>query len=256
MGQFPELKGLEVNLSECDPDGWAAGTRHDNPNLNYRNTEYYASYVANSVCKLIDLGRDASNQVDGLLTWAFQFENRALFEGLRTLSTNGVDKAVLNVFRLLARLGGNRLALASNRWRDPLAREGGDGPGTAPDLSGLAAGDQDGRVQVFLSSHHDDWDERTPTTVAVQIRGLIPGIRYSVVTTTIDRTRGNPYAAWVAMGEPKKAGVAQTQSLRQAALLRPGKRPALTADARGNGSMEIGMESHSATLIELVPLRK
>ena len=46
IGDFPELGKMEVILSECDPDGWAAGTIHDNPNLFYRNTEYYASYVA------------------------------------------------------------------------------------------------------------------------------------------------------------------------------------------------------------------
>ena len=37
--------GLECVLSEADPDGWAAGGRYDNFNLNFRNTEYYASYV-------------------------------------------------------------------------------------------------------------------------------------------------------------------------------------------------------------------
>ena len=44
----PSWRGQEVILSECDPDGWAAGSKHDNPNLIYRNTEYYASYVASA----------------------------------------------------------------------------------------------------------------------------------------------------------------------------------------------------------------
>ena len=38
----------EVVLSEADPDGWAAGSMYDNPNMNFRNTEYYASYIASS----------------------------------------------------------------------------------------------------------------------------------------------------------------------------------------------------------------
>ena len=54
IGAFPELGAIEVILSECDPDGWAAGTVHDNPDLAYRNTEYYASYVASTVTGLID----------------------------------------------------------------------------------------------------------------------------------------------------------------------------------------------------------
>ena len=256
MGDFPELKGLEVNLSECDPDGWAAGTRHDNPNLNYRNTEYYASYIANSVCKLMDLGRSAANQVDGMLTWAFQFENRPLFEGLRTLSTNGVDKAALNVFRLLARLGGNRLAFSSNRARDPLARAGGDAPDAPPDLSGLAAGDGEGRIHVLLSCHHDDWDVQAPATVALQLRGLAPRQLYSVVTRTIDRAQANPYAAWVALGSPAKATASQMEVLKRAALLKPRKLRDLTADASGGCEMSIVAATHSVTLIELTPVHK
>ncbi len=253
MGDYPELKGLEVNLSECDPDGWAAGTRHDNPNLNYRNTEYYASYIANSVCKLMDLGRDGPNQVDGMLTWAFQFENRPLFEGLRSLSTNGVDKAALNVFRLLARLGGSRLALSSSRARNPLASEGGDDPAAQPDLSGLAACDQEGRIQVLLSCHHDDWDVKAPATVALQLRGLAPGQRYTVVTRAIDGKHANAYAAWVAMGSPPRAGAAQMETLKRAALLKPGKLRDLTADSAGASEASIVVAAHSVTLIELAP---
>ena len=256
MAEFPALAGLEVNLSECDPDGWAAGSRYDNPNLNYRNTEYYASYVANSVCKLMDLGRGRPNQVDGMLTWAFQFENRELFEGLRTLSTNGVDKAALNVFRLLARLGGLRMAATCRRSRDPLARQGGDGSRTAPDVSVLAAGDQDGRVQVFLSSHHDDWDVGTTTPVDLQIKGLEPEGRYSVVVSVVDAAHANSYAAWVAMGRPKKAKPQQARALRQAALLVPRKQPDVTADARGVAGLQLRLACHSVTLVELAPVRK
>ena len=109
LGEFPELGKIEVILSECDPDGWAAGTVSDNPNLFYRNTEYYASYVASTVTKLIDRQSSSGSRIDGMLTWAFLFEDRDYFEGFRTLSTNGVDKPVLNVFRLLARLGPTRI---------------------------------------------------------------------------------------------------------------------------------------------------
>ena len=126
--EFPELAGREVILTECDPDGMAAYGKHDNPNLVFRNTEYYASYVATAVCEMIDLCGPSGLRVDGLLTWAFQFEGREYFEGLRTLSTNGIDKPVLNVFRMLGELGGTRLALESDATRDVVAQGGPDGP--------------------------------------------------------------------------------------------------------------------------------
>ncbi len=72
-----------MNLSECDPDGWAAGSKHDNPNLNYRNSEYYASYVGCTACKMLGPGvAGRRNRIDGMLTWAFEFEDREYFEGL------------------------------------------------------------------------------------------------------------------------------------------------------------------------------
>ncbi|MBN1581741.1 MAG: beta-xylosidase, partial [Anaerolineae bacterium] len=73
VASFPGLRQHEVILSECDPDGWAAGSIRDNPNLSYRNTEYYASYVANAACKLVDQASALGPRIEGMLTWAFQF---------------------------------------------------------------------------------------------------------------------------------------------------------------------------------------
>ena len=38
----------EIVLSEADPDGWAAGGMYDNANMVFRNSEYYASYIAST----------------------------------------------------------------------------------------------------------------------------------------------------------------------------------------------------------------
>ena len=37
----------------------------------------------------------------GAVTWAFEFEDQPYFDGFRDLATNGIDKPVLNVFRML-----------------------------------------------------------------------------------------------------------------------------------------------------------
>ena len=44
----------------------------------------------------------------------FEFENQPYLDGFRTLATNGVDKPVLNVFRMAGMMGGNRLAVESD----------------------------------------------------------------------------------------------------------------------------------------------
>ena len=124
--EFPELAGREVILTECDPDGMAAYGKHDNPNLVFRNTEYYASYLATAICEMIDLCGPSGLRVDGLLTWAFQFDGREYFEGLRTLSTNGYRQARAQRVPHAGRAGRHRLALESDAARDVVARGGAD----------------------------------------------------------------------------------------------------------------------------------
>jgi len=255
IADFPELRGLEVVLSECDPDGWAAGAIRDNPNLFYRNTEYYASYVAGAACKLIDLraanDSGAAVRVDAMLTWAFQFENEEFFAGLRTLSTNGVDKPVLNVFRLLARLGGMRLHLASSAGRDPRQHPGGDTADAPPDVCGIAAVDGTGRIQVLLCSHHDDWDVTTHTAVETALSGIPAGARYAVSATVVDATHSNAHTAWVEMGRPQSPDAGQLAALLNAARLETESLGEWSATDR---PLSLEMAAHSVCLLEYTPL--
>ena len=244
--KFPELKGIEVNLSECDPDGWAAGGKHDNPNLNFRNTEYYSSYVAHEACQLVDLRADGPNRVDGMLTWAFQFENREYFEGLRTLSTNGIDKPVLNVFRLLARLGGVRVA----------ADVEGGGKAQSGGVAALGAtGEMDG-VQLLVSYHHDDWDVTDERTASVTIKGLEPGRDYAITRWVVDRSRANSFRFWEEMGSPQKLSADQEQELRDAAALKPARDKPVTADGDGSVELTMSLTTHAAVLVEVDPIRE
>ena len=104
LSKYPGLAQLECVLSEIDPDGWAAGGAWDNANLNFRNTEYYASYVACAFDKLtkwsVAKGWDLK-----FLSWAFMFVAERCFEGTRAFSTQGIDKAILNLFRMYAKMG-------------------------------------------------------------------------------------------------------------------------------------------------------
>ena len=48
------------------------------------------------------------------VTWAFLFEGFPYFEGFRDLATNGIDKPVLNAFRMLGMLRGFWVEAKSN----------------------------------------------------------------------------------------------------------------------------------------------
>lgn len=255
--EFSQLKGREIILTECDPDGWAAGTIHDNVNLFYRNTEYYASYVASTVNHLIDLKVGDHFRVDGMLTWAFQFEGRPYFEGFRTLSTNGLDKAVLNVFRMLAKLGGTRLQLRSDATRDPLTQGGGDQETMPADVAGIAALDESEAVQIFLSCHHDDWDVHGTTEVTVRVNGLPAGESYTVAQSLVAEGHSNAYTAWDQMDRPQPPTAAQLAQLKRAARLKTvvlgDVNVEHVADGYGHIVLNITLPNHSVCLLRLQP---
>ena len=253
IGEFPELGKIEVILSECDPDGWAAGTIHDNPNLFYRNTEYYASFVAAAVTGLLDRAAATGAVIDGMLTWAFLFEDRDYFEGFRTLSTNGVDKPVLNVFRLLAKLGAVRLGVTCDRAVDPVARGRADDAADLPAIAGIATMDQSAGVQLFLSSHHDDWAVTTPTQLTVTLTGAHSGQQYRVYQSLVAAGHANAYTAWDAMGRSQTPDAAQLAQLHQAATLET-TFLAETAPTEVGPVVTISLPSHSACLLAFVPV--
>jgi xylan 1,4-beta-xylosidase len=252
LAEFPEFAGREVILTEADPDGMAAYGRHDNANLEFRNLSYYASYVAQAACALSDLAADGPNRVDGMLTWAFEFENREYFEGLRTLSTNDIDKSVLNTFRLLARLGSQRLALSGAAEPLPAAPDEADTP---PQVRALAAVDGHEAVQVLLTSHHDDWDVRDEALVSLTLQGLESGGRYRQRRTLVDETHSNSYTAWRQMGEPQPPSASQIGALKQVAMPQVVESREVVASAEGRLALDVLLPHHSVTLIELEPLR-
>ncbi len=77
ISRYPGLNRLECVLSEADPDGWAAGSAWDHPIHNFRNTEYYATYIASTFDKILRFGLEKDWDVRPL-TWAFHVRGRAL----------------------------------------------------------------------------------------------------------------------------------------------------------------------------------
>jgi len=245
-GRFPELAGREVILSDRDPDGLAAASRYDAPNVAYRNTEYYASFLATTVCRLLDVAGEGP-RVDAMLTWAFQFEGREYLEGLRTLSTNGIDNPVLNVFRMLAMLGGSRLALTVQ------GVAAADAASHRPLIHGLAAADGSGGVQVLLCNHHDDWDVTIPSSVSVSVGGLEPGIPYRLRHHVIDAERCNAHTVWRRLGAPRAPSAEELTALRRAGRLTCARECRTAGDERGRVAFALTLAGHSVTLVALVP---
>ncbi len=204
---------LECILSEADPDGWAAGGRYDNFNLNFRNTEYYASYVVSGYKNIFDLAQRLEMDIRPL-AWAFMFEAERCFEGTRTFSTQGIDKAVFNLFKLLARMGHQRVALTSSRDLDPLTFADLNGTAEGPEIDGWATMDGEDRLQILLYCHHDDWDREDKFDIDLKLEHLPMEGRVRIRHLRIDDQHSNAYAEWLRQGKPDYPTAGQYEAIK------------------------------------------
>jgi xylan 1,4-beta-xylosidase len=146
-----ELKNKPIIIGESDPDGCAAC---QGPHLGYRNTTMYSSYTAASFSRKHELAGKHGVNLEGALTWAFEFEDQPYFAGQRVLATNGIALPVLNVFRMFAKMNGLRLPVRSSS-AVPLETMIKDGVRGEPDVSALASLDAH-KLAVMVWHYHDD----------------------------------------------------------------------------------------------------
>ena len=151
VASFPELKGTPIVIGESDPDGCAAC---QGAQLGYRNATMYSSYTAAAFARKHDLADRHGVNLEGALTWAFEFEDQPYFAGFRVLATNGIDKPVLNVFRMFSQMGAERLAVNSD-GAVPLDAIVNGGVRDRPDVAALASRDGS-RVTIMAWHYHDD----------------------------------------------------------------------------------------------------
>ncbi len=216
IASHPELKNTPIVIGESDPEGCAACGMATDPQNAYRNGTMYSSYTAASFARKYELADRYGLNLIGAVTWAFEFEDQPWFYGFRDLATNGVDKPVLNVFRMFGQMKGNRVAASSNRMYalnnilDSSIRK-------MADVGVLAAGGNR-EAAVMLWSYHDDDQFAASEKVQVNINGL-SGKTITVTRFKIDQEHSNAYTVWKKMGSPQKPTATQISVLQKAGQL-------------------------------------
>ena len=218
IASYPELRARPVILGESDPEGCAACSARVYPHNAYRNGTVYSSYTAASFARKHELAERLGVNLIGALTWAFEFEDQPFFDGFRSLATNGLEKPVLNVFRMFGLMGGRHVRTESSHAvsLESICREGVRG---APDVAALA-GLEARRLSVMVWHYHDDDLPGPAAEVTLEVRGLPPNLPRALAHHyRIDGEHSNSYAVWQRLGSPQKPSAEQYRELERSAQL-------------------------------------
>jgi xylan 1,4-beta-xylosidase len=247
VASFPELKDKPIIIGESDPEGCAACR---GPALAYRNSTMYSAYTAAVFARKHDLAARHGVHLEGAVTWAFEFEDQPYFAGFRSLASNGIDKPVLNVFRMFSQMSGRRVPVESSA-AVPLDRVLAEGVRDQPDVAGLASL-APGKLALMVWHYHDDDVPGPDAAVNLTVSGLPSGLGDARLTHyRIDDRHSNAYAAWKRLGSPIAPNEDQYAQLEQAGRLERLDQPASLRVEEGQATRHFALPRQAVSLLLL-----
>jgi len=241
VASYPRWKTTPIILTETDPEGCAACK---GPQNGYRNGPLYGVSVAEATARIYELATKYGVTVQGEVTWAFEFEDQPYFAGFRELATNGVDKAVLNVFRMYGKLGGEWVKVEST-GAVGLEQIVTSSVTDKPDVNAVATR-QEHEVDVLVWNYHDVDLPVAATNVAVKVDGLPKGRSIHAEQYRMDAEHSNAYGVWLKMGSPAKPTAEQQMELEKAGGL-----AAMPASVDGAGVVKMVLPRQGVGLVRM-----
>lgn len=218
---------LPIYITECDPEGCAACGMATNPENAYRNGTMYSSYTAASFARIAELADSFHVDLAGAVSWSFEFEGQPWFDGFRDLATNGVDKPVLNVFRMYGLMRGNRIP-AANAY----------------------VGANTHSLFIMTWNYADD-DLPGPASDRRVIIKNLPKGKIKITEFRIDGNHSNAYEAWKNMGSPQSPTMTQYQSLEAAGQLQESTAPRTLTAHGGTLTLPVHLPRQAVSLLRL-----
>lgn len=245
---YPETKNLPLIVGESDPEGCAACGMATNPDNGYRNGTMYSSYTAASFARKYELMEKYQANLVGAVSWSFEFENQPWFYGFRDLATNGVDKPVLNVFRMFGKMQGNLVEAVSNRQYalqavlDSSIRK-------QSDIGALASKNKNSAA-VLVWNYHDEDKQSAEENIAISIKN-VPSKKITITQYRIDSKYSNSYEAWKKMGSPQQPSAAQIALLEKAGQLQSIGKPATVLVKSGTALLNVALARQAVVLLDI-----
>jgi xylan 1,4-beta-xylosidase len=250
VASFPEWQKTPIILGECDPEGCAACSAKENPRNLYRNGPLYGAYTLEVLNETMALARQEHINFRGAVTWAFEFEDQAYFAGFRELATNGIDKPVLNAFRMLGLLSSERVKSNSSAEL-PLEDVVHDGVRGQPDI-GVIAARKDREIEILLWNYHDDDLPVPATPIDLAITGLPTSEQRAVLEHfRVDSNHSNAFAAWKEMGSPLSPSAGEYEQLERVGQLQLLNSPAWVEVKQGSVNLKFDLPRQGISLLRL-----
>ncbi|MDB6069868.1 MAG: glycoside hydrolase family 39 [Verrucomicrobiales bacterium] len=247
IARYPEFADTPVVIGESDPEGCAAC---QGPNLAYRNGTMYSSYTAATFPRKLDLALKHGVNLEGALTWAFEFEDQPYFAGFRSLATNGVDKPVLNVFQMFSKMDGERLPVVSDAAVS-LPEILRSGVRQKADVSALASLGQN-KLSVLVWHYHDDDIPGPDATISLDVAGLpIAESAAALAHYRVDELHSNSFSVWKSLGSPQSPTPEQYAALQQASQLSLLDGPASATITGNTAKLTFTLPRQGVSLLQL-----
>jgi xylan 1,4-beta-xylosidase len=202
MSRYPNFAQLPAIIDECDAGVPAHFSVYDNSNFRFQNTEYYPVFQVKLMKKLLDLSDLENANIQQATSWSFYFEGERFFEGTRAfLTADRIEKPLLNAYRLLGKLGSQRIMAVSDAAHGVELLDQAEGRSMPEEVDALATRSERGELAIAVWRHSDDQHQisGTDTPVRVSLRGLEPS-RYRVTQVRIDAHHSNAHTIWEELG--------------------------------------------------------
>jgi len=208
------------------------------PNLPLIWSEFNASYknepdVTDAVYMgpwLADTIRQCDGLVDNMSYWSFSdvFEEQGVvktpfYGGFGLIAEDGIPKPAFNAFKLLHKLGEERIQLDSD--------------------SALLTRRKDGTLVLAVWNYAPPEEAGSSRTITLQLKGTSAT---RAVISRLDASHGDVHPAYEKMGSPRYPTQGQIQELRHAAEI-----PAPEAVDLKRGELAITLPGHGMAVIEL-----
>jgi xylan 1,4-beta-xylosidase len=239
IASIPGTAGIPVYITECDIDIGLTISMYENPNVEYRNTEYYPAFQCALAKEMLDISASfPANPIKCFAIDALFYPGYRIFEGQRALfSAEDIENPIFNAFRLLGKLGLERLKLESSGNIN---------------VDGMAT-TSDGNIQIMIYNYNQDVKDRELRKVELSV--ILPSSKsYRLTHYRIDENHSNGYSVWKSLGKPLTPSDYQMNQIKSRQGLELYEPEKIIKPKNNIVMVPLEMPHHSVSLMVFEPL--